>query len=70
MKTYIRFLDTLILSFLILAIHFNLHDNVIINQPPNRRGAVTMMIISWQTLLGLASFCVFLRYVVRRVRVA
>ena len=70
MKTYALFLDMLILSLLFLSIDFYVFDNVIINSSHNRRGVVTPMIISWQSLLGIASFCVLLRYIVRNVRTA
>ena len=63
MKTYTQFLDILIVCLLILAIQFNLSDNSITNSLAGRRGEVRMMIITWQTLLFMASFCVFLRYI-------
>ncbi|MBO9571502.1 MAG: hypothetical protein J7497_04755 [Chitinophagaceae bacterium] len=62
MKTYIRFLDMLILSLLVLAVHFQLTDDFIPDSG-HRRGMIKMVIISWQTLFFFASFCVFLRYV-------
>jgi hypothetical protein len=68
MKTYTAFLDMLILSFLILAINFNLTDNCITDSVTGRRGGIRIMIISWQTFFVVASFCVFLRYIARNVR--
>jgi hypothetical protein len=67
MKTYILFLDFIIVCLLVLAIHFHISDNVI--HSTSRRGVVGTMIISWQSLLGVSTFCVMLRYIIRNVRV-
>lgn len=62
MKTYILFLDMLIMSLLVLAIYFQQTDDFIPDSG-NRRGMIKMVIISWQTLFFFATFCLFLRYV-------
>lgn len=68
MKTYTRLLDTLIVSLLVLAVQFNLTNQSITNSSTGRRGVIRTMIISWETLLLFASFCVCLRYIARNVR--
>lgn len=68
MKTYAALLDILILLFIALAIHFNVHDDYIIDDVSRRRGALHIMVISWQTFFVVAVFCVFLRYVARRIQ--
>ncbi|MBA4166024.1 MAG: hypothetical protein H0X41_00495 [Chitinophagaceae bacterium] len=68
MKTYTLFLDVIIMSLLLLAVQFNLSDNTITDVATGRRGTIHMMVISWQTLFFLASFCVLLRYIARNVR--
>jgi hypothetical protein len=68
LDTYTLMLDMLILSLLALAINFNLTDNEITNSIASRRGTIRTMVISWQSLLVLASFCVFLRYIARNVK--
>ena len=68
MKTYALFLDILILLFIILAIHFNVNDDYIVDDISGRRGALHVMIISWQTFFVVAAFCVFLRYIARKVQ--
>ena len=68
MKTYTAFLDMLIITFLVLAIYFNLTGNYITDSPSGRRGVVSIMVISWQTFFIVASFCVFLRYIAQKVR--
>jgi hypothetical protein len=68
MKTYTQFLDIIIVSLLVLAIRFNLSDDTITDSIIGRRGVIRTMIISWQTLLVVASFCVLLRYIARNTR--
>ena len=68
MKTYAAFLDMLILYFLALAVHFSVNDNYIVDDVSERRGALHINIISWQTFFVVASFCVFLRYIARKVQ--
>jgi hypothetical protein len=68
MKAYTQLLDILILSLLALSIGFLLTNNSITDSFTGRRGVIRTMIISWQTLLFVASFCVFLRYVARNIR--
>lgn len=68
MKTYTAFLDMLIMSFIVLAINFNLTDHYITDVDNNRRGVLHIVVISWQTFFVVASFCVFLRYIARNVR--
>jgi len=65
MKTYTLLLDILILSLLALSIGFLLTDSSIVDSGANRRGIIRTMVISWQSLLFFASFCVFLRYIAR-----
>jgi hypothetical protein len=68
MKTYTLFLDIVILSLLVLAINFQLTDDYVTGSFTGRRGVIRMPVICWQTLLGFASFCVFMRYLVRNLR--
>jgi hypothetical protein len=70
MKTYTLFLDILIMSLLALAVHFYITDDIIVKSRITRSGFERTMIISWQSLFVIASFCVFLRYIVRNVRTA
>jgi hypothetical protein len=58
----------LILSLLVMAINFNLTDNYITDSVIGRRGVIHLMIISWQTLLMVSGFCVFLRYISCNIR--
>jgi len=67
MKTYAACLDMLILLFLVLAIHFSVNDDYIVDDVSRRRGALHIMIISWQTFFVVAGFCLFLRYIAERV---
>jgi hypothetical protein len=67
MKAYTAFLDMLTIFFLVLAIHFLLTGNYITGPVEGRRGAVSIIIISWQTFFAVACFCVFLRYIARRI---
>lgn len=66
MKTYTAVLDMLIIVFLVLAVHFNVNDNYIVDDVSRRRGALHIVIISWQTFFVIASFCVFLRYIAEK----
>ena len=68
MKTYTAFLDMLILLFFALAIHFHLSDNYIVDDITGRRGALHIVIISWQTFVVVACFCLFLRFIARKVQ--
>ena len=68
MKTYAAFLDMLTLYFLTLAIHFSVNDDYIVDDVSGRRGALHIKIISWQTFFVVAAFCMFLRYIARKVR--
>jgi hypothetical protein len=68
MKTYTAFLDMLILLFLLLAVHFNVNDNYIIDDVKGRRGALHIVIINWQTFFVVAVFCLFLRYIARKLQ--
>lgn len=67
MKTYIRFLDILIVCLLILAVQFNLSNDYITDSFTSRRGVIRTTIICWQTLFAFASFCVFLRFIAHRL---
>lgn len=67
LKTYTLFLDMLILSLLMLTIHFNITDNAITHSFTSRTGTIRTIIICWQSLFLVASFCVFLRYIARNV---
>jgi hypothetical protein len=67
MKAYTAFLDMLTIFFLVLAINFNLTGDHITGPVGERRGAVSIMVISWQTFFAVAGFCVFLRYIARKV---
>ena len=69
MKTYTLFLDVLIMSLLVLAVQFYITDEVIIKASTTRSGFTRTMIVSWQSLFVIASFCVLLRYIVRNTRV-
>jgi hypothetical protein len=66
MKTYTAVLDMLIMLFLVLAVHFNVNDNYIVDDVSRRRGALHIVIISWQTFFVIATFCVFLRYIAEK----
>ena len=68
MKTYTAFLDMLVLFFIILAIQFNTNGNYIVDDVSERRGALHIVIISWQTFTVVAIFCVFLRYIARKLQ--
>lgn len=68
MKTYTSFLDMLVLFFLILAIQFHFNGNYIVDDITGRRGALHIVIISWQTFLVVAVFCLFLRYIARKLQ--
>lgn len=68
MKAYTAFLDMLILLFLILALNFSLTGNYITDDITGRRGKIHIMIISWQTFFVAASFCMFLRYIARKIQ--
>ncbi|MEO8583283.1 MAG: hypothetical protein ABI415_05770 [Flavitalea sp.] len=68
MKTYTLFLDTIILSLLLFAVHFNLSDSMITNLRTSRAGVMHTMIISWQSLIFVAGFCLVLRYIARNTR--
>lgn len=68
MKTYTACLDMLILLFLALAIHFQLSDNYIVEDVHGRRGVLHVRVITWQTFFVVATFCIFLRYVARKVQ--
>lgn len=68
MKTYTLLLDGVVLLFLTLAVGFCLADESITNSSTTRSGLIRTMVISWQTLLGVSGFCLFLRYVAGKVR--
>ena len=68
MKTYTQLLDILILSMLALAIIFYLTNHSVSNSFNRRDGHLHISVISWQSLLLVSSFCVFLRYIARNVR--
>jgi hypothetical protein len=67
MKAYTAFLDMLTMFFLVLAINFHLTGDYITGPVEGRRGAVSIMIISWQTFFAAACFCMFLRYIARKI---
>ncbi len=67
MKTYTLVLDIFILLLLGLSVQFCTSQEVISNSFTRHNGSVRLMTVSWQTLLGLASFCVGLRYVARNL---
>lgn len=67
MKAYTALLDMLTIYFIVLAINFNLTGDYITGPVGVRRGAVSIVIISWQTFFAVAGFCVFLRYIARKV---
>lgn len=69
MKTYTLLLDFIILSLLVLAIHFSLSDSEITHSVMSRRGSIRTTVICWQSLMFVASFCVLLRYIARNVAV-
>ncbi len=68
MKTYAACLDMLTMLFIILAIRFHVEGNYIVDDVTGRRGALHIVIISWQTFFVIAGFCVFLRYIARKVQ--
>ena len=55
-------------AFLALAIHFQLSDNYIVEDVHGRRGVLHVRVITWQTFFVVATFCIFLRYVARKVQ--
>lgn len=63
MKAYTLLLDALIMSLLVLAVLFQLSDDVITTSHVSRAGLTRTTIISWHSLLMFASFCVILRYI-------
>ena len=63
MKTYTLFLDITILSLLVLAVYFQFTDYTLTDMATGRRGLLRMMVVTWQSLFVIATFCVFLRYV-------
>lgn len=67
MKAYTLLLDIIILSLMILALSFSVTDEYITDSVISRRGAIRTFVICWQSLLMLAAFCIFLRYIARRV---
>ena len=69
MKTYTFFLDLIIFALLVLAVHFRLFDSAITESHISRGGITRTTIISWQSLLLIATFCVFLRYIAQKFTV-
>ena len=67
MKAYTALLDMLTIYFIVLAITFNVTDDYITGPSDVRRGAVSIFIISCQTFFAVAGFCVFLRYIARKI---
>lgn len=67
MKTYTLLLDVIVLFLISLAVSFWLADESIANSRVTRSGLTRTLIISWQTLLCFAGFCLFLRYIARNL---
>ncbi len=67
-RTYTLMLDMMILSLLVLAVYFNITEHSITDSFTSRSGNTRTLTVTWQSLLFVASFCVFLRYIARNVR--